>query len=524
MKTIKIALALILTIWICKTGYSQQCQEFSIDIVTDISITTQSPTPEDDYMYYNVCQGSIVNFKATGNYYQNNTDYFQSDENTTFMWTIRGGMGFSGPQPGEGFDLEFMEVRGWDIEIYAVDQHGCYSNPFQGRIRVAANPLERIPEVPDICPGDELELCVGFDTTATFKLDSVKAEIASILTVADTLFLPDGSGVHYQSTVLYNIFSPGETLQNISDLIAVRAALNHTYLGDLSIWLECPTHQTVYFLPYTNNGGCTVLGEPTGCLSSGCETCQSSPLTMLCGGCYDYYWSPTATRGRLDESQYRSSPSWFYNSSNNNVRTQSSQLNHVPTDYYQANGGAGAWNALIGCPLNGEWTLHIQDNIGRDNGWICQWSIELNPDLVPGGWDYSVGLDHVSTTEPQLTVDGECFTVFNTTPYENQPFNFAIVDEYQCAWDSIFYITTIDPTIPDLGEDFFFCDGETVQIGPRGVDPTSTFLWNTGEETENITVADHWCATLRIRLRSEFGKPLILRRPHSSLKDVPLCV
>ena len=63
MKKINIILAFIAITCAIQTGYSQ-CQAFGIQIITDPLVSIQAPTPTDDYLYLNVCQGSTVNFKA----------------------------------------------------------------------------------------------------------------------------------------------------------------------------------------------------------------------------------------------------------------------------------------------------------------------------------------------------------------------------------------------------------------------------------------------------------------------------
>ena len=36
---------------------------------------------------------------------------------------------------------------------------------------------------------------------------------------------------------------------------------------------------------------------------------------------------------------------------------------------------------LVGCPLNGTWTLTVNDLFAIDNGYICDWSINFDPTL-----------------------------------------------------------------------------------------------------------------------------------------------
>ena len=44
--------------------------------------------------------------------------------------------------------------------------------------------------------------------------------------------------------------------------------------------------------------------------------------------------------------------------------------------------GENATLALIGAPLNGDWTIFVQDKWAIDNGFIFKWSINFDPTIV----------------------------------------------------------------------------------------------------------------------------------------------
>ena len=39
--------------------------------------------------------------------------------------------------------------------------------------------------------------------------------------------------------------------------------------------------------------------------------------------------------------------------------------------------------ALEGCPLNGAWTIRVQDNLYQDNGWLFLWNINFFLNTLP---------------------------------------------------------------------------------------------------------------------------------------------
>ena len=45
---------------------------------------------------------------------------------------------------------------------------------------------------------------------------------------------------------------------------------------------------------------------------------------------------------------------------------------------------------LLGCPLNGTWTVQVCDSWALDNGYIFDWSLALSDDKLPNAWSYSI--------------------------------------------------------------------------------------------------------------------------------------
>jgi hypothetical protein len=108
----------------------------------------------------------------------------------------------------------------------------------------------------------------------------------------------------------------------------------------------------------TNGGGGTFLGDAI-------DDESTAP-----GVGWDYLWSPEATNGTWGENAGAGS---------------------LPSGTYEP---AGDLCDLVGCPLNGEWTFTVTDNIAIDNGFIFYWGLNLNPALYPG----------VTTFTPQIGI------------------------------------------------------------------------------------------------------------------------
>ena len=52
-----------------------------------------------------------------------------------------------------------------------------------------------------------------------------------------------------------------------------------------------------------------------------------------------------------------------------------------PNNVYQPE---TSFNSLTGCPVNGNWTIFVQDNIGIDDGYIFEWGLFFDASYFPG--------------------------------------------------------------------------------------------------------------------------------------------
>jgi gliding motility-associated-like protein len=119
----------------------------------------------------------------------------------------------------------------------------------------------------------------------------------------------------------------------------------HADMGDLEIKLSCENGNSVILKNFdaTNHA---LLGDT---------------LTNLS---YTYYWSELSgiqTMNSITTEQIISSNAYLPDESFDN---------------------------LIGCPLNGNWTLEITDNQELDSGYVYQWSIVFDEDILPPVWSF----------------------------------------------------------------------------------------------------------------------------------------
>ncbi|MFM7311042.1 MAG: PKD domain-containing protein, partial [Flavobacteriales bacterium] len=109
--------------------------------------------------------------------------------------------------------------------------------------------------------------------------------------VAGETYLADGAGFSYTTCLTFDFFDPGATLTDCSDLLNVFVNMEHSYMGDLGLFITCPNGTTVDLVTWgTNGGGGTYLGEAI-------DNESTDP-----GVGYDYYWEPDATNGTWGEN------------------------------------------------------------------------------------------------------------------------------------------------------------------------------------------------------------------------------
>ena len=59
---------------------------------------------------------------------------------------------------------------------------------------------------------------------------------------------------------------------------------------------------------------------------------------------------------------------------------------------------------MVGCPLNGTWNFQVCDYWGSDNGWVFWWQLNLNANILPINWGYSVPIDTITWIGPYITL------------------------------------------------------------------------------------------------------------------------
>jgi gliding motility-associated-like protein len=371
------------------------------------SIPAMSPP---DTGYIDICAGDAVTFVGMGDYPQNNTTYAQSDATSTFEWTIEGQI-FT----GQTVTHVFNNAGGYRVQLKVTDANACSSlNSVNQRVRVAPKP--------NFAGTNALKAsaCVGDTISVYGSATSATQNFASPLTRGDSLFLPDGNNVCYQTSLKFTDFNPTQTLTNINDLQGICVNMEHSWIGDLDITITCPNGSSVVLLPFPNSTGSLNLGIPA---PGGFG--NTNPGTG-----FDYCWTPGATF------------TWSQAQANGLTVSTTSGNALAPGNYASSQPLTG----LVGCPLNGEWELEICDNLGGDNGYIFNWEIALAPNLYPNLDTFTPAITSTEWQNGATIVTGDTASFIVTNTGINS-FTYSATNEFGCSFDTIVTVNVAEPPL-----------------------------------------------------------------------------
>ncbi len=170
------------------------------------------------------------------------------------------------------------------------------------------------------CIGDSIRLTYGENY---FSKKNYREWVQDI-----RVSIPNEQGTRYSSTMTIDDYPFGTAIEEITDLSFIGITLDHNWITDLDITLTCPSGSTVNIQQHqVYNNSIKISGD-------------SVKRT---------YWSP-----------YHKAP-WGENGKLVLSGNESGTYENL--------------NQLIGCPLNGDWTLTVEDFWDKDDGYLWDWSI-----------------------------------------------------------------------------------------------------------------------------------------------------
>ena len=430
---------------------------FTTTIETDASQTA------GDGSILVVCIGQSVTFTATSSC-QGDTTYILEADSLTYEWTIISGrfdtivVHNAGSQISHTFSTSgnfLVKCKAYNVSNDTNTNNNTLS------ILVSSKPqLEASANFDTVCSGYEITL-TGIAHQP--QEESQENTLVSCNYSDSTQFLPDGCNLSFNM----DVHSPDSfaIINSISEIDHFYMNIEHSYFGDLSIMLECPNGQkcmlhsinpnnsSLHAMDWTLTGGIHLEGSRGGAnhyLGMAIDPYSSSPCYTAPGVGWTYRIYPNGT---IPFGQ--SSPTTTYYS----YITDPCEDRHATieiVDTIPRNGKYGPYesmSSLIGCPINGTWSLHINDEISSDNGYLFDWGIVMensinewsymntstsSPSSSPSSYtlsDFSWsgnGIDSV-TTENGITTATAIPTVATGG---NQEYTFSCSDNFGCSYDT----------------------------------------------------------------------------------------
>jgi len=179
----------------------------------------------------------------------------------------------------------------------------------------------------------------------------------------DPLAIPDGDGASYETAVNITGFDDGQTLLSGDGFVSACVNMEHSWLRDLQIEMICPSGQLVVLQQFLGTeGGEIYMGQPN----------DDDGVDPTPGIGAEYCWTMSAVNAPMLEWANANPPASF------------GTLNLPPGDYRPNS----SFDDLVGCTLNGDWKIRATDDWGIDNGYIFDWRVTFNQDIIPDCTDW----------------------------------------------------------------------------------------------------------------------------------------
>ncbi len=349
--------------------------------------------------------------------------YSQDTSNVTYLWNFSDGTTVSGKTAW----FKPPARSGYVAELRITDTFGQVQI-IRAKIRVSTIPSFGgvINNRDSVCVSDTTIIIGAVTNTDTAGVDPTSGSFQLGGSVAGLVYLPDGSGVNYTDTINVNGFLPAQTMTAASDIDQFFVKMEHSYLGDLEMLLECPngTQVTIFnsygpggIIPGGFNGGGTYLGNAW-------DNNIGNPGVGM-----DYYFS-------------------VVNATWGNMATEFALGNTVPVTTPSVGNAMNpggvylpeqSFANFIGCPLNGPWTITVRDNLGIDDGYIFEWGLFFDPNINPNNETYVPNIDTAWWVTSATVLPGnpsDTFIVVTSNTPGVQNYTFQVVDNFGCTYDT----------------------------------------------------------------------------------------
>ncbi len=393
-------------------------------------VEAETTTGSFDYCPYD----ANVDLIANAGYNAENAVY--DPENFLFNWNFQGET-----QSGEQADVSYEEPGAYTFTLSVEDTENACEVSHTHVIRVGTNPVfsGSILNPDTICAKSQTVLTgVATPTTWTGFPTSVEGVFP----------IPDGTGESFDSFLDFDVFEPLTELEEELQFDKVCINMEHVDYGQLRIELSCPNGNSILLTDFSEGGA--NLGEPV-------VWDNTTP-----GKGYDYCFSPSASYGTMEET----SPQ--YHEYTDNAGNFYFNAEYLPSGTYTP---VESFSNLVGCPLNGEWTISVADNATGDNGFIFEWSLFFIEDIYPDSLIFTPEIVEMNWYDEDQPLDDNPVSVMKEEEGE-YTFVFEVEDDFSCVFDTTLVLEVLPlPDAEIISElELPVCEGDSTLLSVSPID------------------------------------------------------
>jgi len=282
----------------------------------------------------------------------------------------------------------------------------------------------------------------------------------------------------FSSSVQFRLFDYGQTLENIDSLRAIRINMEHSNSSELEIRLKCPNNTEVVLK--NADGDAAFLGEPV----------VNEDNFWDRGKAYNYSWVNSPAFGTMSESSVV-----LFHDYKDVLGNEYTNQSYLPSGTYAS---YQSLKALVGCPMNGDWTLTIVDHAAINNGFVFSWALVFSDKIEAGMWEFENKYDYrdaywynENNDVRSLFFDGTAFAQriegeHQAFEYKDHEFMFVAIDNFGCTYDTSITVKIVKPDIVMTPEEGEVPIDVSFKTEAKWV---NNYNWNFGDRTTSIESA-----------------------------------
>jgi subtilisin-like proprotein convertase family protein len=384
----------------------RNCQEYSQNILYD-------DIYEEGHL---ICNSSSI--VSNPIFYNNNVEYEQTIANTFFRWNV-----ISENREVSGMGLNTLDNLSPGMHLICLstfDVANCIVSSDTMRF-VVMNELDlSLSGVPEIARLDDT-LVISCDVSMDW--DSILISTSGCIAASEITFFDN----------IIHGFPADAVVNDINDIESICLEMEHSYLGDLEVWITCPSGNRMEifngydsFITHIN----IFMGEPI----------DDEPESCMEGVPYNYCWTHDASQSILDVAA--NPPTYTYI---DNAGNHYSNHRYIPAGDYIP---SGDWSSLLGCPLNGDWRIFFADSIAMDDGFLSSFSMQFNSELYEDTAATPIYEDYDFVWNGHGIISGQNGSSTIVVSGEEpglQEYMVSVTNNYGCTYDTTFSIYFCSP-------------------------------------------------------------------------------